>query len=67
LIRQWLRNIRIEKGLTQKIVAERAGITQPSYHLIECGENNPSVDTARKIANILDFDWTQFFPDEKGE
>ena len=65
MIRQWLRNIRIEKKLTQKGVADMVSITQPSYHQIECGENNPSVETARKIAAVLGFDWTLFFPDEQ--
>lgn len=51
--------------MTQKVVAERAGITQPSYHLIECGENNPAVVTAKQIAAVLGFDWTRFFPDEE--
>lgn len=65
MIRQWLKDIRTENGMTQKVVAERAGITQPSYHLIECGENNPAVDTAKQIAAVLGFDWTRFFPDEE--
>ena len=65
MIRQWLKDIRIEKKLTQKGVAEKVNIAQPSYHQIECGENNPSVDTAQKIAAVLGFDWTLFYPDEK--
>lgn len=51
--------------MTQKGVAEQVGIAQPSYHQIECGENNPSVETARKIAAVLGFDWTMFYPDEQ--
>ena len=65
MIRQWLRDSRMEKGMTQKGVAEQVGIAQPSYHQIESGENNPSVETARKIAAVLDFDWTLFYPDEQ--
>lgn len=66
MVRQWLKNARFEKMMTQKSVAEKAGITQPSYHQIESGENNPTVETARKLGSILGFDWTLFFPDEKG-
>lgn len=65
MIRQWLKNIRIEKGMTQKGVAEKVNIAQPSYHQIECGDNNPSVETAQKIAAVLGFDWTLFYPDEQ--
>lgn len=66
MIRRWLKVIRIEKGMTQKSVAEQVGITQPSYHLIECGENNPTVETARKLGTVLGFDWTMFFEEKKG-
>ena len=65
MIRHWLKNTRIEKGMTQKIVAEYVGITQPSYHQIESGENNPTIETAKKIAAVLGFDWTMFFPDKE--
>lgn len=65
MIRHWLKNTRIEKGMTQKYVAECVGITQPSYHQIESGENNPTIETAKKIAAVLGFDWTMFFPDKE--
>ena len=65
MVRHWLKNIRIEKGMTQKFVAEGVGITQPSYHQIESGENNPTIETAKKIAAVLGFDWTMFFPDKE--
>lgn len=65
MIRYWLRKSRVDKGMTQKAVAEQVGITQPSYHQIECGENNPTVETARKLGYVLGFDWTMFFPDEQ--
>lgn len=64
MVRQWLKDARIHKGLTQKKVSELIEISQPSYHQIECGDNNPSVETAKKIAAVLGFDWTEFFPDE---
>ena len=67
MIRQWLRDKRVSRELTQKAMAEMAGISQPSYHQIESGDNNPSVETAKKIAAVLGFDWVMFFPDEKGE
>jgi transcriptional regulator with XRE-family HTH domain len=47
-------------------VAEKVGITQQMYWMIENGERRPSVETAKKIAAVLGFDWVLFFPDEKG-
>ena len=63
-MREWLRKKRIEKNLSELEVARRAGIAQPFYHNIEMGIKNPSVDTAKKIAAVLGFNWTLFFPDE---
>lgn len=64
MVRQWLKKLRIENGMTQKAAAERVGITQPSYHQIECGENNPSVETAKKLGATLGFDWKLLYQDE---
>ena len=48
--------------MSEKQVADLVGISQPAYHMIECGQKNPSVITAQKIAAVLGFDWTLFFP-----
>ena len=62
--RKWLTDIREDKGLNQKEVSDAAGISQPAYSNIENGERNPSVDTAKKIAAVLGFEWTRFYDDE---
>jgi len=62
-VRSWLRSIRELKNLSEKQVADMVGISQPAYHMIECGQKNPSVPTAQKIARSLGFDWTLFFPE----
>lgn len=62
-MRNWLRSIREIKGMSEKKVADAAGISQPAYHMIECGHKNPSVITAQKIARALGFDWTLFYPE----
>lgn len=62
-MRTWLRSIRELKQMSEKQVAKLAGISQPAYHMIECGQKNPSVPTAQKIARVLGFDWTLFFPE----
>ena len=66
-MREWLRKIRVELGLTELETAKRAGITQPFYHNIETGIKNPSVDTAKRIAAALGFPWVMFFSDNKEE
>lgn len=61
----WLKEKRNKKGISQGCVAEKIGITRVSYSRIENGERNPSVETAKKIADVLGFDWTQFYEDEE--
>ena len=54
-------DIREKHGLSQKYVAERAGISQPAYFNIEKGFRGVAVKTAKAIAKVLDFDWTRFY------
>lgn len=63
-MREWLRKRRTDANLSELEVARRAVIAQPFYHNIEMGIKNPSVDTAKKIAAALGFDWTLFFDDK---
>lgn len=62
-MREWLIAIREKCGCSQKRIAELSGISQPSYCNIENGERNPAVETAKKIAEALSFDWTRFYDD----
>ena len=64
-MKKWLIAIRKEKGLSQVQVSEAVGISQPSYCNIENGERGIAVETAKKIANVLGFDWTRFYEDEE--
>ena len=66
-MRTWLRELRQKKGLTESGVAVRAQIAQPFYHNIEMGYKNPSVDTAKKIGEVLSFPWTRFYEDNNGK
>ena len=63
--RQWLREARNNKEMSQKCVSDSVGIAQPFYHQIENGERRPSVETAKKIAAVLGFSWVRFFEDEE--
>lgn len=65
-MRQWLKNIRLTKNLTQKELAELSKIKRTTITEIENGKANPSVETAKAIASVLGFDWTRFY-EERGE
>lgn len=61
-MRTWLRDIRRIKGMTEKSVASQVGISQVAYHYIEHGQRNPTPDVAQRIADVMGFDWTLFYP-----
>lgn len=60
-MRRWLKEYRKKENITQQMVAEKSNISQGTYALIERDLRNPSVNTAKKIAKILKFDWTEFY------
>lgn len=64
-MREWLRQIRLLKGMSEMQVACASNIAQPFYHNIEKGTKQPSVQTAKTIAAVLGFDWTLFYADIK--
>ena len=64
-MRNWLVDIRESKNYSQKYVSEMVGVAQPSYCNIEHGERNSAVETAKRIAAVLDFDWTRFYDEEE--
>lgn len=62
--RQWLKEKRLSKNKTQSQVAKLSGISRSYYTNIEAGVKTPAVPVAKRIAEILDFDWTYFFNTE---
>lgn len=60
-MRNWLRNKRLEKQLTQSQLAKMVGADATMISKIEVGERRPSVELAKKIAEALGFDWTRFY------
>ena len=48
-----IRTIRIEKGLTQKQVAELTGLLEPTIRKYESGKIHPKSDNLNKIASAL--------------
>ena len=64
-----LKHIREMAGMSQETLAEEVGLTQVMVSYIESGTRRPSVETAKRIAKVLNIDWTEFFnddPEEKG-
>jgi transcriptional regulator with XRE-family HTH domain len=46
--------IRVEKGLTQSELAEKAGLHQSAIARFESGDSNPGLKTILKIVGVLD-------------
>ncbi|AET68012.1 putative transcriptional regulator [Desulfosporosinus orientis DSM 765] len=63
-MREWLREIRKAKKLTQEEIAKQAFLSRTFYVQIEKGTRNPSFDIARTIANVLGFSPSAFFTEE---
>jgi len=59
----FLISLRIAENLTQQELADKVSITRQMVSAIENGAM-PSVDTAKKIATELGFNWTKFFENE---
>lgn len=49
-----LKELRIEKKLSQKIIAAHLNITQQTYSDYETGRTNPDIDTLILISDILE-------------
>lgn len=67
MVRKWLIEIRKEAGLTHEEIANSVGIKRQYYSKIENGTRRPSVQVAKKIAELLQFDWTIFFDSQGNE
>ena len=66
-MRNWLKKLREDKKLSQVQVADRTNIKQNYYSNIENDERRPSPEVAQRIANVLDFDWTRFYEEDREE
>jgi DNA-binding XRE family transcriptional regulator len=54
-VRQKLKEVRRQKKMTQKQVAEQIGINRNSYSNIENYKKNPSFRLVKKIKKVLDY------------
>ncbi|ANY67278.1 hypothetical protein BBD42_12950 [Paenibacillus sp. BIHB 4019] len=62
-MREWLKEIRKQKGLTQLQAAKLSGISRSYYADIERGSANASGAAAKLIADALEFEMSIFFAD----
>lgn len=53
---QFVREARLRAGLTQRTVASRAGVSQPSVARIERGEVEPSFERVLQLVRACGFD-----------
>lgn len=60
-----LKELRESKGLSQPQISEKVGISLRAYQYYESGERMPDVDTAIKIAGILDTTTENIWGEEK--
>lgn len=63
-MREWLKVYRLNNDMTQDEIAAQSGISRSYYTHIEKGNKTPTVNVAKKIAQILNFKWTLFFEDD---
>lgn len=58
-----LKDKRIEKGMTQQEVAEAVGMTDMAISYYESGLRIPKPTTAKKLGELLNFDWRKIYED----
>ena len=65
--REWMANARVEKGLSQKAVAEMLGMAQTQISLYEKGAATPKGRNAELLADILGVEKEWFYTGKLGE
>ena len=57
-----IRELRIQKGLTQEQLAKSIGVERSVIAKIETDKNyNASVETAKGLGKVLEFEWSELF------
>ncbi|MEM7482087.1 MAG: helix-turn-helix transcriptional regulator [Acidobacteriota bacterium] len=54
---QALRDLRKSRGISQKFIAQQAGVSPGAISHIERGESNPTVENLQRILTALGCDW----------
>lgn len=64
LVGKKLRDLRVERGLSQRELARRAEMTNANLSMIEQGRVSPSIHTLEKILRAVPISLTDFFRDD---
>ena len=59
-----LQSIRKSKGLSQRELAKRAGVTNSTISMIEKNSVSPSISSLRKVLGGIPMSMVQFFSEE---
>jgi len=51
-------------GMSQEELGRKIGISRQAVSMLESGKNTPRITTAKKLGEILNFDWTELFNDK---
>jgi putative transcriptional regulator len=65
MARTKLINLRRMHGLTQQEIADKLKVTRSFYGMIETGDRNPTLDLAKKIAEMFNANIEDIFFEEK--
>ena len=57
-INETLRQLRLDRGMTQEEVAEQVGLTRQAVSSYESGRTQPGVDILQRLAEIYETDLT---------
>ena len=59
----WIKDLRMEKGMTQEQVARQVGIARTYYTIIENNRpaRSPTVHVVQRIADVLGFPWERYY------
>ena len=62
-----LGRIRRTLGLKQSDVEKATGIDDSTLSLYENGHRTPTVENAKKLADLMGFDWTAFYDERNNK
>jgi transcriptional regulator with XRE-family HTH domain len=57
----YLRKLRHNKKITMRQVADMVGVAESTICCYETGKRTPSIETAKKLAEVYKVRWTKFF------
>jgi transcriptional regulator with XRE-family HTH domain len=60
-----IRHIREERGMSQRALADRAGVVKSTIYEAEAGRHIPRIQTLEKIANALGVEIADLLPSRK--